>query len=214
MSWIGSSSPTASLVAAALKPSGRRDVVQLQQARVVVVVEAEHVDESAGQAAEPGQPLGLPRVEPVPHRGRDEVAQDIFVVDGRSGNRAPRGRRRQADQADALLLARHEVTRALEQRGGLGAEQDVPRLGVALGVEGLAGAGPLSPLQQAFLDNMAVQCGFCTPGILMTLTALLERRPSPSRQEVETALAGNLCRCTGYRQVVDAALAAAREAGK
>jgi carbon-monoxide dehydrogenase small subunit len=77
-------------------------------------------------------------------------------------------------------------------------------------IEGLSDGDQLSPLQQAFLDHAAVQCGFCIPGILMTLTALLERRPSPSPEDVTAALAGNTCRCTGYRQIVDAALAAAR----
>jgi carbon-monoxide dehydrogenase small subunit len=76
-------------------------------------------------------------------------------------------------------------------------------------VEGLADSDRLSPLQQAFVDHGAVQCGFCTPGMLMTLTALLEQQPSPSRRDVEAALAGNLCRCTGYGQIIDAVLAVA-----
>ena len=79
-------------------------------------------------------------------------------------------------------------------------------------VEGLAAAERLHPLQQAFLDHGAVQCGFCTPGLLMTLTALLERQPSPSRADIQTAIAGNICRCTGYRQVIDAVLAVAQAA--
>ena len=78
-------------------------------------------------------------------------------------------------------------------------------------VEGLSDEDRLSPLQQAFLDHAAVQCGFCTPGFLMTLTALLERQASPSPEEIEVALAGNLCRCTGYRQMIDAVMAAAGE---
>ena len=77
-------------------------------------------------------------------------------------------------------------------------------------VEGLAEGETLHPLQQAFLDHAAVQCGFCIPGMLMTLTALLEHQPTPSPGDVETALSGNTCRCTGYRQMVDAAMAAAR----
>lgn len=77
-------------------------------------------------------------------------------------------------------------------------------------IESLSEGDRMSPLQQAFLDHAAVQCGFCIPGMLMTLTALLERRPSPTPEEVETALAGNTCRCTGYRQMVDAVLAVAR----
>lgn len=77
-------------------------------------------------------------------------------------------------------------------------------------VEGLAGPdGSLSPLQSAFIQNAAVQCGFCTPGLLMTLTALLERNPSPTEVQVREALNGNICRCTGYTSIVDAAMEAA-----
>jgi carbon-monoxide dehydrogenase small subunit len=72
-------------------------------------------------------------------------------------------------------------------------------------VEGLAPPDqPLTPLQQAFVQNGAVQCGFCTPGFLMTLTALLAEDPAPEREAVKTALAGNICRCTGYRHILDA----------
>jgi carbon-monoxide dehydrogenase small subunit len=76
-------------------------------------------------------------------------------------------------------------------------------------VEGLADED-LSPLQGAFLDNAAAQCGFCIPGQLMAAQALLDRNPSPSRAEVREALAGNLCRCAGYEQITDAVLDAAR----
>ncbi len=69
--------------------------------------------------------------------------------------------------------------------------------------------GVLHPLQQAFLDAGAVQCGFCTPGMLVVAADLLERNPAPTEQEVVEALAGNLCRCTGYRKIVDAVLLAA-----
>lgn len=77
-------------------------------------------------------------------------------------------------------------------------------------VEGLAGAGDLTTLQQAFVRHAAVQCGYCTPGVLMVLTALLEQVSEPTEAEVRQALAGNICRCTGYQQIVDAALDAAR----
>jgi aerobic carbon-monoxide dehydrogenase small subunit len=83
-------------------------------------------------------------------------------------------------------------------------------------VEGLANKGSLTPLQQAFIDHAAFQCGFCTSGMLMAATALLEENPSPSRAEVTSGLEGNLCRCTGYTPIVEAVLAAAgsaREAG-
>jgi len=76
-------------------------------------------------------------------------------------------------------------------------------------VEGLSDED-LSPLQGAFLDNAAAQCGFCIPGQLMAARALLDRNPSPSRAEVREALAGNLCRCAGYEQITDAVLDAAR----
>ena len=76
-------------------------------------------------------------------------------------------------------------------------------------VEGLARDGELSPIQQAFIDHAAFQCGFCTPGMLMAATALLEENPSPSREEVVRGLEGNICRCTGYEPIVEAVLAAA-----
>ena len=77
-------------------------------------------------------------------------------------------------------------------------------------VEGLAPApGQLSVLQQAFRDHHALQCGFCTAGILMSLDALLRDRPTPSEAEIRTMLSGHLCRCTGYTPIVKAALAAA-----
>lgn len=76
-------------------------------------------------------------------------------------------------------------------------------------VEGLATGGRLHPLQQAFLDTGAVQCGFCIPGQLMAAQALLADTPNPSRAEVEDGLAGNLCRCAGYEQIIEAVLAAA-----
>jgi carbon-monoxide dehydrogenase small subunit len=77
-------------------------------------------------------------------------------------------------------------------------------------VEGLADDGRLSALQQAFIDNHGLQCGFCTPGMLITLTELLRENPQPTEQEVREALTGNLCRCTGYAGIVAAALDAAR----
>jgi aerobic-type carbon monoxide dehydrogenase small subunit (CoxS/CutS family) len=76
-------------------------------------------------------------------------------------------------------------------------------------VEGLAVAGELSRLQAAFLEHGGVQCGFCTPGMLISATALLEANPAPSEEEVRIALSGNLCRCTGYDGIVKAVLAAA-----
>ena len=76
-------------------------------------------------------------------------------------------------------------------------------------VEGLGTPARLAPLQQALLEAGGVQCGFCTPGVLISATALLDANPSPSEAEVREALAGNLCRCTGYQRIVDGVLAAA-----
>jgi carbon-monoxide dehydrogenase small subunit len=79
-----------------------------------------------------------------------------------------------------------------------------------LTIEGLASPdGTLHPLQQAFVDHGAIQCGFCTPGMVLTAHALLLRHPRPSRDEIRRALAANICRCTGYQQIVDAVEAAA-----
>jgi len=72
-------------------------------------------------------------------------------------------------------------------------------------VESLASGGVLSPMQQALEDHDAVQCGMCFPGMVMTLTYLFSQRPQPSRSEIKTALTGNICRCTGYERIVDAA---------
>jgi aerobic-type carbon monoxide dehydrogenase small subunit (CoxS/CutS family) len=76
-------------------------------------------------------------------------------------------------------------------------------------VEGLADGGRLHPLQECFADFGAAQCGYCTPGILMTAKALLDQEPCPSRERIREALSGNLCRCTGYLQIVEAIEAAA-----
>jgi len=81
-------------------------------------------------------------------------------------------------------------------------------------VEGMADGGRLHPLQQAFAELGAAQCGYCTPGILLTAEALLAENPTPTRDEVRVALAGNLCRCTGYTKILDAVeLAALRMRG-
>ena len=77
-------------------------------------------------------------------------------------------------------------------------------------VEGLPGAGGLDPVQQAFLAAGAVQCGFCTPGLVVAVHDLLARNPSPSDPDIREALAGNLCRCTGYEKLLDAVRLAAQ----
>jgi len=77
-------------------------------------------------------------------------------------------------------------------------------------IEGLAKDGELNPVQEAFVKNYAFQCGYCTPGMVMTSQALLRRNPNPTEDEIRKALAGNLCMCTGYVQIVDAVKEAAR----
>jgi aerobic carbon-monoxide dehydrogenase small subunit len=79
-------------------------------------------------------------------------------------------------------------------------------------IEGLsAGGDKLHPVQQAFIDVGAVQCGFCTPGMVLTASALLERSPNPTEDDIKNALAGNFCRCTGYTKILDAVKSAAQE---
>lgn len=78
-------------------------------------------------------------------------------------------------------------------------------------VEGLAQGDDLHPIQQAFWESHGLQCGFCTPGFLMTLVPFLEENPSPTEQEIREALSGNLCRCTGYQHIVDSVALAAEK---
>lgn len=81
-------------------------------------------------------------------------------------------------------------------------------------IEGLASDDKLHPLQQAFIEVGAVQCGFCTPGMIMAAKALLDENPSPDEDEIKLAISGNLCRCTGYTKIVAAVRAAAGKGGK
>ncbi|KJS13763.1 MAG: hypothetical protein VR67_03150 [Peptococcaceae bacterium BRH_c8a] len=81
-------------------------------------------------------------------------------------------------------------------------------------IEGLGTEDNLHPVQKAFLDEGAVQCGFCTPGMILTTTALLAKNQSPSEEEVKVALSGNLCRCTGYTKIINAVKVAARNINK
>jgi carbon-monoxide dehydrogenase small subunit len=80
-------------------------------------------------------------------------------------------------------------------------------------VEGLANDSQLDPLQQALIEHGGVQCGFCTPGVLVSARALLDRNPHPSEDDIKNALRGNLCRCTGYVRIIDAVKAAAEAGG-
>jgi len=82
--------------------------------------------------------------------------------------------------------------------------------GEVLTVEGLSNGSELHPLQKAFIKHGAIQCGFCTPGMIMAAKALLDENPNPSPEEVKEALSGNICRCAGYSNIVKAVLAAAR----
>lgn len=81
--------------------------------------------------------------------------------------------------------------------------------GQVLTIEGLAQDGDLHPIQRAFVDHGAVQCGFCTPGMVLSSKALLDENPSPTEEEIREALVGNICRCTGYTKIIDAVSAAA-----
>jgi len=82
-----------------------------------------------------------------------------------------------------------------------------------LTIEGLEDpeTGELDPIQEAFIENFGIQCGFCTPGMVMTAKALLNRNPDPSEEEIKEAIQGNLCRCTGYTQIVESILAASEK---
>ncbi len=80
-------------------------------------------------------------------------------------------------------------------------------------IEGLASGEKITPLQEAFADLNAVQCGYCTPGVLMAATALLRRNPTPTAEDIQKALVGNLCRCTGYQRIIDAVMEASRNGG-
>ena len=86
-----------------------------------------------------------------------------------------------------------------------------------LTIEGLAQEGELHPIQQAFVETGAIQCGFCTPGMTLSVKALLDEEPEPTRDEISNAIAGNLCRCTGYVKIiaaVESAAAAMRDGGR
>jgi len=90
----------------------------------------------------------------------------------------------------------------------LGAQLDGKEV---LTVEGLASGDELHPIQEKFIEGHAVQCGFCTPGLLMSTQALLSENPAPSRSEITKAVAGNICRCTGYQQIITSIEAVAGE---
>ncbi len=78
-------------------------------------------------------------------------------------------------------------------------------------IAGLSDNGELHPIQKKFIEHDAVQCGYCTPGMVLSAKALLDNNPNPSEEDVRTAISGNICRCTGYQQIVEAIMAAAEE---
>jgi len=80
-----------------------------------------------------------------------------------------------------------------------------------LTIEGLAKNGKIHPLQEAFIEEGAVQCGFCTPGMILSAKALLDKNPTPTEEEIKVAIAGNLCRCTGYKKIIKAISSAAEK---
>ena len=81
-------------------------------------------------------------------------------------------------------------------------------------IEGISSPDSLSPVQRAIIEHQAIQCGFCTPGFVMSATALLKENPNPTYDEIKTALSGNLCRCTGYKQIIDAIYDVAQHANQ
>jgi aerobic-type carbon monoxide dehydrogenase small subunit (CoxS/CutS family) len=87
-------------------------------------------------------------------------------------------------------------------------------LTLAMEVEGLGEKGKLDPLQQSFIDHGAVQCGFCTPGMLMSVKGLLNRNPAPDEEEIRRGISGNICRCTGYAKIVEAVTAVTTGSGR
>ena len=80
-------------------------------------------------------------------------------------------------------------------------------------IEGLAENGKLHPVQEAFVEHYAIQCGFCTPGMILTAKALLDKNPHPTEEEIRHAISGNICRCTGYAKIVEAIKAASERGG-
>lgn len=138
-----------------------------------------------------GQPVEL-AVEP--YRTLLDVLRDELELTG-----AKKGCDRGDCGACTVLLDDKPVTSCMM----LAVQADGRRITT---IEGLHTDGKLHPLQQAFVDHGAVQCGFCTPGMILAAVALLEEHPHPTEAQVRDAIAGNLCRCTGYAKIVDAVL--------
>jgi carbon-monoxide dehydrogenase small subunit len=141
-----------------------------------------------------GRPVEL-SVEP--HRTLLDVLRDDLELTG-----AKKGCDRGDCGACTVLLDGKPVTSCMM----LAVQADGCRITT---VEGLSEGGRLHPVQQAFVDRGAVQCGFCTPGMVLAAVALLEENPNPTEAQVREAIAGNLCRCTGYAKIVEAIMDAA-----
>ncbi len=139
----------------------------------------------------------------------DDIPEDMLLVTLLREKLALTGTKRGCESGACgacSVLVDDRLTRACRTKVADIAEHTVTT------IEGIRGTdGGLSDLQQGFLTYGAVQCGFCTPGMLIAAEALLRQNPSPSRTEIRRALNGNLCRCTGYQQIVDAIEAVARE---
>lgn len=144
-----------------------------------------------------GQPVEL-AVEPY-HTLLDVLRDDLELTGAKKG----------CDRGDCgactVLLDGKPVTSCMM----LAVQADGRRITT---IEGLRIDGRLHPLQQAFVDHGAVQCGFCTPGMVLAAAALLEENPQPTEGQVRAAIAGNLCRCTGYAKIIDAVMSVTRTA--
>jgi carbon-monoxide dehydrogenase small subunit len=141
----------------------------------------------------------LQEIEVEPHDLLLDVVREQFGLTG-----AKRSCDVQVCGACTLLVDGHPVsactTLAFEVRGRS-----------VLTIEGLAENGNLHPLQQAFIDHGGFQCGFCTPGMILAAKALLDENPSPTEAELKHFMHGNICRCTGYKKIVESIMAAAKE---
>src|SRR5215467_9701109 len=118
------------------------------------------------------------------------------------------------ESRETLVASHKTLLEVLREDLGLTGTKHGCELGECGTCTVLVDGGRLHPLQQAFAELGAAQCGYCTPGILLTASALLAERPSPTRQDVKEALAGNLCRCTGYTKILDAVELAALRMGR
>jgi carbon-monoxide dehydrogenase small subunit len=137
-----------------------------------------------------------------PHRTLLDVLRDDLGLTGTN---------RGCNQGDCGACTVHVDGKAMNSCLVLAVDADGARVTT---IEGLARSGRLHPVQQAFIDEGAVQCGYCTPGMIMTAAALLDETPDPTDEQIREGIEGNLCRCTGYEAIVRAVRAAARAGRK